>query len=410
LQSYVLAIKLDSQGQMLMTGPAHFTGEEHLESQIDQDLGASDFSIAAWIRTKHGGTIWSKHTGGKWEHQSKSIFVYRAGTVAFDVGMVGQIESKKTVHDGQWHHVVLTYKKIGQLATLYIDGEWQVADELPMHSDPTDHMIQLGHTGLNFGGNFRGYLRNVYLTPRVVGREAIQDLFADSDHGDILDARRVHLSAQTNEFSKCVASVSHRWEDSHPPERHPNADRSGYQHVVPSTGPPATDTQLDRPAVAEPDDKPAVVAAVQDTMDMQQAEARARARRQEEEFTKHQQEQQPGRDTKPEDQAAAQKAAEDQAAAQKAAEDQAAASKAAEDQAAASKAAEEQAAASKAAEEQAAEDQAAAEEEAEAAAKMEAQDEAQAAAAAEAEAEAAVEAELAEAEVEAEAEVDSTEG
>ena len=144
VHSCVVAYRLDPAGQILMTGPAHFTGEEHLESKIDIDLGNSDFSIASWVRTRHGGTIWSKHTGGRWEHQAKSIFVYRAGTVAFDVGMVGQIESKITVHDGQWHHVVLTYKKVGHLATLYIDGEWQVSDELPIQSDPSDHMIQIG--------------------------------------------------------------------------------------------------------------------------------------------------------------------------------------------------------------------------------------------------------------------------
>ena len=139
-------------------------------------------------------------------------------------------------------------------------------------------LVRFRHTGLNFGGNYRGYLRNVYLTPKVLGREAIQDLFADGNHGDLSDAHRVHLSSHTNEHTKCAASVSHRREDSHPPERHPNADAAEYQ-MGPSTGAPATDTQLDRPAAPGSDAEPAVESAVQDTLEATKAEARARARR-----------------------------------------------------------------------------------------------------------------------------------
>ena len=47
----------------------------------------------------------------RWEPHSKSLFIYRAGTVAFDVGHVGQVESKKMVHNNAWHHVALTYQK-----------------------------------------------------------------------------------------------------------------------------------------------------------------------------------------------------------------------------------------------------------------------------------------------------------
>lgn len=406
------AIGLDREGTTLLVGPAHFTGAQHLESEIAEDLGSGDFSISAWIKTRHGGTIWSKHHGGSWEGQSKSLFVYRAGNVAFDVGMVGQIETKETVHDDQWHHVVLTYKKSGNLATLYLDGELAVADEIPTKPDPDDHVIKIGHTGLNFGGNFRGYMRNVILVPSVLGRDRILQLFADNSHGDIENHGRVELSGHVDKHTKCAASVSHRREDSHPPDVHPN-----YR--------PATDTMLDSPTDTLP------LVSAEEGLEATRAAAQAKARGKAEEATSQRQAEQPSQTSQAQVEAArhqaaqrakaeaeaaakaeveaakAEAAAEQGAKANAAQQEEAAKAEAAKAEAAAAAAAKAEAEAKAQAEAEAAAEKAQAEAEAkaqaEAEAKAQAEAEAATKAAAEAEVAASVEKELAEAEAEAQA-------
>ena len=77
------------------------------------DLGASDFTLTAWIRTTAGGTIIAKTAAeGPWKSQYKAWFV-RDGKLCFDIGWVGCITSAHPVNDGQWHHVAFSVGAVG---------------------------------------------------------------------------------------------------------------------------------------------------------------------------------------------------------------------------------------------------------------------------------------------------------
>ena len=84
------------------------------------DLGASDFTVTAWIKTEsEGGTILAKAPArGGWAPQGK-VFFLQEGTPTFDVGWVGAVETEVQVNDGKWRHLALA--KADEME-FYIDG------------------------------------------------------------------------------------------------------------------------------------------------------------------------------------------------------------------------------------------------------------------------------------------------
>ncbi len=123
-------------------------------AQIDDvertDLSA-DFSIAAWVKTSAGGTILSKSSEGIWVSGGKTFFIEN-GNVVLDVGWVGAVRGGKSVRDGRWHHVAVTYRRNDGAVHLYVDGVPDAAGQLQSRPDPANCQIRLGFTSKNFPG------------------------------------------------------------------------------------------------------------------------------------------------------------------------------------------------------------------------------------------------------------------
>ncbi len=112
------------------------------------DLGQSDFTIMAWIRTTEGGTLLSKAAvEGKWSAQGKTLFV-RGGKLCFDIGWVGALTSRDDVADGKWHHVALSGKD-GQY-TFTVDGRENGGGILETEPDIPGHAFKIGYTCSDF--------------------------------------------------------------------------------------------------------------------------------------------------------------------------------------------------------------------------------------------------------------------
>jgi len=112
------------------------------------DLGQSDFTVMAWIRTTEGGTLLSKAaSAGKWSPQGKTLFV-RGGKLCFDIGWVGALTSRDRVADGTWHHVALTGKD-GHYA-FTVDGKESGEGTLETKADRPGHCFKIGYTCANF--------------------------------------------------------------------------------------------------------------------------------------------------------------------------------------------------------------------------------------------------------------------
>jgi putative heme-binding domain-containing protein len=101
-----------------------FDGRTSLEpaNPQDFDLSSGDYTIAARMRTRQGGTLFCQTLAGdRWVPGGKAFFV-RGGKLCFDVGWVGVVESRQTVGDGRWHDVAVVWRHATGDVRLFVDG------------------------------------------------------------------------------------------------------------------------------------------------------------------------------------------------------------------------------------------------------------------------------------------------
>ncbi len=178
------------------------------------NFGKSDFSVAAWIKTKSsGGAIVAKAPAeGEWAPQGKVLFL-RGGALAFDVGWVGVVGSDRPVNDGVWHHVVLTGRNPIEF---FVDGSLVKRGSLELQSDPPENAFKIGYCSTNFPGpsGFEGLIDEVRIYNRRLSAEEIgrirnsqdgqdngllgfwrfegdaEDSSGNKNHGNLLGAKR----------------------------------------------------------------------------------------------------------------------------------------------------------------------------------------------------------------------------
>ncbi len=134
------------------------------------DLTDSDFSIFARIKTKNDGTIFSQTMNqDQWGPQGKSFFI-RGGKLTFDIGWVGEVSGRKTVSDGKWHDVAMTWKKDKRRVTFFVDGKQVGGGELAPKATIKNQVVRLGFTNANFpkDSNFDGSMAEVRFYQRLL--------------------------------------------------------------------------------------------------------------------------------------------------------------------------------------------------------------------------------------------------
>jgi len=158
--------------------------EARFDEDITYDFDTTDLTFAAWIATEEDGTIFSEALEEpEWVPDGKTFFI-RNGHLAFDVGWVGVItgaaEGGKTVTDGVWHHVGLTWQHQTGAVKLFLDGE-KVAEGVLKPTDELENDIwRLGFTSENFPEEsswFEGKLDDMHLFNRSLSPEEIQNLY-----------------------------------------------------------------------------------------------------------------------------------------------------------------------------------------------------------------------------------------
>lgn len=125
------------------------------------DLGTPDRTILVRFRTKGSGTlIASTPAKGQWAPNGKTLFV-RGQRLVYDIGWVGAMTSKTNVADGEWHTAVLIVSN--EKTRLFVDGKLE-SEKKAFRRDPvTDHVLKIGATATNFGGDFDGDIESVHI-------------------------------------------------------------------------------------------------------------------------------------------------------------------------------------------------------------------------------------------------------
>ncbi|HEV3025212.1 MAG TPA: DUF6797 domain-containing protein, partial [Pirellulales bacterium] len=154
----------------------------------DFAVAAGDFTIAAQIRTRKGGTIFAKSAPrGDWVPDAQAFFV-RGGKLVFDIGWVGAVTSRALVDDDRWHAVAIVHEQRTGKARLFIDGRQDAQGQLRPRGGakgegPEGHVVRLGYAAPNFPEGqsyFHGRLSEVHFYRRALAAADIAALAKDS--------------------------------------------------------------------------------------------------------------------------------------------------------------------------------------------------------------------------------------
>jgi putative heme-binding domain-containing protein len=174
--------------------PLEFNGATSVEvaKSDDFEMTSADYSITARIKSKRGGTILCKTApNGPWVPNGKTFFI-RGGKLCFDIGWVGAVQSRRSVNDGQWHDVAMTFQHETGAVRLYIDGKLEGQGTLKPKQEVQGHVLRIGYTSPNFPGPdsfFHGEMSEVRFYQRVLGEKEIAAIGEANDAVDKLVAR-----------------------------------------------------------------------------------------------------------------------------------------------------------------------------------------------------------------------------
>lgn len=158
--------------------------EARFEEDFALDFDTTDLTFAAWIATEDDGSIFSEALEEpEWVPNGKTFFI-RNGQLAFDVGWVGVVSSgtggAKSVTDGVWHHVGLTWQHQTGAVTLFLDGEIAAKGVLKPNDELEDDIWRLGFTAENFpeeSPRLDGKLDEMSLYNRALSPDEMQTLY-----------------------------------------------------------------------------------------------------------------------------------------------------------------------------------------------------------------------------------------
>ena len=139
------------------------------------DMTTKDFTIAARVRTKSGGTIFCRTAKGpEWVPDGKSLFI-RGGRLTYDIGWVGALTSDRSVNDGKWHDVAITWDAKSKQATMFIDGKPAGAKVIGPKGSSPKHVVRLGFSAPNFPSEtyLKGDLETVSFFQRALNADEI---------------------------------------------------------------------------------------------------------------------------------------------------------------------------------------------------------------------------------------------
>ncbi len=116
------------------------------------DMTGNDFTITARVKTRGNGTIFAiAKPDSDWAPNGQTLFI-RDGRLAYDIGWVGAVSSRKKIDDGKWHDVAAVWTKSNQQLQLFVDGKPDGKGTLAAKAALPDSVVRIGFTSPNFPG------------------------------------------------------------------------------------------------------------------------------------------------------------------------------------------------------------------------------------------------------------------
>ena len=153
-------------------------GYGQLDRAEDVDFTRSDLAFAVWINTRHDGTILSQTAPeGPWIPDGKTLFI-RGGKLTFDIGWVGAVAAQRSVANGRWQHVAMTWSHQDGMVTLYVNGVREGSGVLKPKNPTRGHAVRVGYTSPNFPQTsfFQGQVDDLRLYGRKLNEMELRTL------------------------------------------------------------------------------------------------------------------------------------------------------------------------------------------------------------------------------------------
>ena len=138
------------------------------------DIGTNSISIESWIKTTSTdsqNTIVSKGTTSDYSYALYSNASGKANFILYQAGGAGytSVISKKTVNDGQWHHLTGVWNPTGTALSLYVDGvlDSSTTSVTGTLNNNTAGSFSIGSSWTN-SGYFKGVIDVVRFYSRVL--------------------------------------------------------------------------------------------------------------------------------------------------------------------------------------------------------------------------------------------------
>lgn len=153
-------------------------GFAEVDRPAELDFTRTDLTVAAWIRTRHDGTLLARTASGdQWVPDGVTFFV-RGGRLGFDVGWVGAVQGVTPLTDDRWHHVAMRWSHADGRVTLFVNGREERAATLKPRQAVPGAVVRVGFTAPNFPASpwYRGRLDELRIYGRALASAEIAAL------------------------------------------------------------------------------------------------------------------------------------------------------------------------------------------------------------------------------------------
>ena len=151
------------------------------------DMGTNDFTLSAWIKTSSSAQM---RIINKRDASSIGYEMYMTSgqnTLAMLIGDAGGVTfgdstGTENLRDGQWHHVLITFKRSGN-ATYYVDGK--ITGNPKAISTRTSTIsnaqpLYIGRYGASAVGFFDGQIDDVRIYNYALTQAQIKDVYNEN--------------------------------------------------------------------------------------------------------------------------------------------------------------------------------------------------------------------------------------
>jgi hypothetical protein len=157
----------------------------------DFDMTGRSYTIFARVKTRRGGTIFSKTSEGPGLEGGAALSIRTEGKPAFYVRKIGHAETHRLINDDNWHAVAMTYNHDNRKILFFIDGKRDQEDTLDPGELLRESVVRIGYCPPNFPcpTYFDGQISEVRFYQRALNEQQIAALSTKEPGGDPAVAR-----------------------------------------------------------------------------------------------------------------------------------------------------------------------------------------------------------------------------